>query len=89
MESFFKKHKKDFSEIKDRLVEFSKKIGLSVGEFKRLVSRIQKKSQELLKKEMVEANLKASNFNSKKIYKQRFTILRFNPGRKYRINESC
>ena len=39
---FFKKHKKDFSEIKDRLVEFSKNIGLSVGEFKKLVSRIQK-----------------------------------------------
>ena len=40
--SFFKKFKKDFAEIRDRLVEFSKKIGLSVGEFKRLVSRIQK-----------------------------------------------
>ena len=40
--SFFKKFKKDFNEIRDRLVEFSKKIGLSVGEFKRLVSRIQK-----------------------------------------------
>ena len=40
--NFFKKHKKDFSEIRDRLVEFSKKIGLSVGEFKKLVSRIQK-----------------------------------------------
>ena len=33
-EVFFKKFKKDFSEIRDRLVEFSKKIGLSVGEFK-------------------------------------------------------
>ena len=40
--AFFKKYKKDFSEIRDRLVEFSKKIGLSVGEFKKLVSRIQK-----------------------------------------------
>ena len=49
--AFFKKYKKDFAEIKDRLVEFSKKIGLSVGEFK-LVSRIQKEkeNQELLKK---------------------------------------
>ena len=44
--SFFKKFKKDFSEIRDRLVEFSKKIGLSVGEFKRLVSRIQKGERE-------------------------------------------
>ena len=43
LESFFKKYKKDFAEIKERLVEFSKKIGLSVGEFKKLVSRIQKR----------------------------------------------
>ena len=58
--TFFKKYKKDFSEIKDRLVEFSKKIGLSVGEFKKLVSRIQKGEREsrIAKKEMVEANLR-------------------------------
>ncbi len=58
--SFFKKFKKDFAEIRDRLVEFSKKIGLSVGEFKRLVSRIQKGEREsrIAKKEMVEANLR-------------------------------
>ena len=58
--AFFKKYKKDFAEIKDRLVEFSKKIGLSVGEFKKLVSRIQKGEREsrLAKKEMVEANLR-------------------------------
>ena len=58
--SFFKKFKKDFTEIRDRLVEFSKKIGLSVGEFKKLVSRIQKGEREsrVAKKEMVEANLR-------------------------------
>ncbi len=58
--SFFKKYKKDFFEIKERLVEFSKKIGLSVGEFKKLVSRIQKGEREsrIAKKEMVEANLR-------------------------------
>ena len=58
--TFFKKYKKDFLEIKDRLVEFSKKIGLSVGEFKKLVSRIQKGEREsrIAKKEMVEANLR-------------------------------
>ncbi len=58
--SFFKKFKKDFAEIRDRLVEFSKKIGLSVGEFKKLVSRIQKGEREsrIAKKEMVEANLR-------------------------------
>ena len=54
--SFFKKYKKDFTEIKDRLVEFSKKIGLSVGEFKKelVESKKEKESSELLK-EMVEA----------------------------------
>ena len=58
--SFFKKFKKDFNEIRERLVEFSKKIGLSVGEFKKLVSRIQKGEREsrIAKKEMVEANLR-------------------------------
>ncbi len=58
--SFFKKYKKDFSEIKTRLIEFSNKIGLSVGEFKKLVSRIQKGEREsrIAKKEMVEANLR-------------------------------
>ncbi len=58
--SFFKKFKKDFAEIRERLVEFSNKIGLSVGEFKKLVSRIQKGEREsrIAKKEMVEANLR-------------------------------
>ena len=57
--NFLKNIKKDFSEIKDRLVEFSKKIGLSVGEFKKLVSRIQKFERvSNSKKEMVEANLR-------------------------------
>ena len=58
--AFFKKFKKDFIEIRQRLVEFSEKIGLSVGEFKKLVSRIQKGEREsrLAKKEMVEANLR-------------------------------
>ena len=50
--AFFKKYKKDFTEIKDRLVEFSKKIGLSVGEFKNLLAEFKKvrESQELQKK---------------------------------------
>ena len=58
--SFFKKFRKDFIEIRERLVEFSEKIGLSVGEFKKLVSRIQKGEREsrVAKKEMVEANLR-------------------------------
>ena len=57
--AFFKKFKKDFNDIRARLVEFSEKIGLSVGEFKKLVSRIQKGEREsrVAKKEMVKANL--------------------------------
>jgi len=58
--SFFKKFKNDFHEIRERLVEFSQKINLSVGDFKKLVSRIQKGEREsrIAKKEMVEANLR-------------------------------
>ena len=68
LEGFFKSTK-DFTEIKDRLVEFSKKIGLSVGEFKKLVSRIQKGERESrIAKEMVEANLRLV-ISIAKIYK--------------------
>ena len=58
--NFFKKHRKDFDEIRARLVEFSKKVELPVGEFKELVKRIQKGEREsrIAKKEMVEANLR-------------------------------
>ena len=58
--NFFKKKKKEFFEIKDRLVELSKKIGLPIGEFKKLVSKVQKgeKESRIAKKEMVEANLR-------------------------------
>ena len=58
--NFFKKKKKEFLEIKERLVELSKKIGLPISEFKKLVGRIQKgeKESRIAKKEMVEANLR-------------------------------
>ena len=58
--NFFKKKKKEFTEIRERLVEFSKRIQLPVNEFKKLVSRIQKgeKESRIAKKEMVEANLR-------------------------------
>jgi len=57
---FFKKNQKEFDDIRERLVEFSKKMELSVGEFKKLVKRIQKGEREsrVAKKEMVEANLR-------------------------------
>ena len=57
--NFFKKKNKEFHEIRDRLIESSKKIGLPVSEFKKLVSKVQKgeKESRIAKKEMVEANL--------------------------------
>ncbi len=58
--NFFKKNRKDFDDIRARLVELSKKLELPVGEFKELVKRIQKGEREsrIAKKEMVEANLR-------------------------------
>ena len=38
--NFFKKNKKEIVDIRERLVEFSKKIELSVGEFKHLVKQV-------------------------------------------------
>ena len=57
---FFQKHKDEFKNIRDRLVEISNKIGISVTDFKKLVSRVQKgeKESRIAKKEMVEANLR-------------------------------
>ena len=58
--NFLKKNKKEFFEIRERIVEHSKKIGLPIYDFKKLVSRIQKGDREsrIAKKEMVEANLR-------------------------------
>ncbi|MBD1135014.1 RNA polymerase sigma factor RpoD [Pelagibacterales bacterium SAG-MED47] len=57
---FFSKNKEQFKNIRERLVEISHKIGMSVTDFKKLVSRIQKgeKESRIAKKEMVEANLR-------------------------------
>ena len=57
---FFQKNKDEFKNIRERLVELSKKLGISVTEYKKLVSRIQKgeKESRIAKKEMVEANLR-------------------------------
>ena len=57
---FFNKNKNDFKNIRDRLIEISNKLGISVTEYKKLVSRIQKgeKESRIAKKEMVEANLR-------------------------------
>ena len=58
--SFFNKNKEEFKNIRDRLVEISQKLGISVTDYKKLVSRVQKgeKESRIAKKEMVEANLR-------------------------------
>ena len=57
---FFQKNKEEFKNIRERLIEISNKLGISVTDYKKLVSRIQKgeKESRIAKKEMVEANLR-------------------------------
>ena len=57
---FFQKYKLEFNNIRDRLIETSNKLGISVTDYKSMVSRIQKgeKESRIAKKEMVEANLR-------------------------------
>jgi RNA polymerase primary sigma factor len=57
---FFIKNKDEFKNIRERLIETSNKLGISVTDFKKLVSRVQKgeKESRIAKKEMVEANLR-------------------------------
>jgi RNA polymerase primary sigma factor len=57
---FFAKNKDEFKNIRERLIEISHKLGISVTDFKKLVSRVQKgeKESRIAKKEMVEANLR-------------------------------
>ena len=57
---FFKKNKDEFTNIRERLIEISNKLGISVTDYKKLVSRVQKgeKESRIAKKEMVEANLR-------------------------------
>ena len=57
---FFAKNKEEFKNIRERLIETSFKLGMSVTDFKKLVSRVQKgeKESRIAKKEMVEANLR-------------------------------
>ena len=57
---FLHKYQSEFKDIRDRLVETSNKLGISVTEYKLMVSRIQKgeKESRIAKKEMVEANLR-------------------------------
>ena len=65
---FFSKNKEEFKNIRERLIEISHKLGMSVTDYKKLVSRVQKgeKESRIAKKEMVESNLRLVISNAKK-----------------------
>ena len=54
------KNKDQFKNIRERLVEISNTLGISVTDFKKIVSRVQKgeKESRIAKKEIDEANLR-------------------------------
>jgi len=58
--SFYEMVGNAYENIRERLIEISNKLGISVTDFKKLVSRVQKgeKESRIAKKEMVEANLR-------------------------------
>tara|TARA_B100000886_G_scaffold151517_1_gene103061 strand:+ start:8237 stop:10117 length:1881 start_codon:yes stop_codon:yes gene_type:complete len=59
-QKFFKTEKKLFNSLKEKLIQLSKEIGMSISDFKILVNKIKKGEREsrIAKKEMIEANLR-------------------------------
>ena len=57
---FFTKNKEEFKNIRERLIETSHRLGISITDLKKIISRVQKgeKESRIAKKEMVEANLR-------------------------------
>ena len=44
---FFSKNKDEFKNIRERLIEISHKLGISVTDYKKLVSRVQKRGKRI------------------------------------------
>ena len=42
---FFQKHKEEFKNIRERLIEISEKLGISVTDYKKLVSKFKKEKK--------------------------------------------
>ena len=67
--NFFNKNKNEFKNIRDRLIEISHKLGISVTDYKKLVSRVQKGEKvPNSKKRNGGSKFTFSHFNCKKIY---------------------
>ncbi len=83
--TFFTKEKKDYDNIKNKLITISKDIGLPVSDFKVLVNKIKKGEREsrIAKKEMIEANLRLVISIAKKYTNRGLAIFRFDSRGQY------
>ena len=94
-----KKYKKDLLEkvkqdvviAQKDIIELEQRVGLSVKEIKEINRNMSMGEAKMrrAKKDMVEANLRLVISIAKKIYKQRTSVFRSHPRRKYRFNEGC
>jgi RNA polymerase primary sigma factor len=60
LEAFCQENRKDIKSLLNEITELSEETGLEIGEFRKIVLKVQKGEREaaVAKKEMVEANLR-------------------------------